>query len=86
MTGFQKVYTQGTSLEVQQLRLSASIAGDFRSIPDWGIRSLYPGWSPKTFTSKCVLVVQSCLFLTPLTVASQATLSMEFSRQEYWSA
>ena len=25
------------------------------------------------------------LFVTPLTVAHQAPLSMEFSRQEYWS-
>ena len=25
------------------------------------------------------------LFMTPWTVASQASLSMEFSRQEYWS-
>ena len=26
-----------------------------------------------------------CLFATPWTVARQAPLSMEFSRQEYWS-
>ena len=26
-----------------------------------------------------------CLFVTPWTVARQAPLSMEFSRQEYWS-
>ena len=34
-----------------------------------------------------VLVAQSCpqLFATPWTVACQAPLSMEFSRQEYWS-
>ena len=33
-----------------------------------------------------VLVVQSCLTLwTPWTVACQASLSMGFSRQEYWS-
>ena len=32
-----------------------------------------------------VLVAQSCLFATPWTVACQASLSMEFSRQEYWS-
>ena len=34
-----------------------------------------------------VLVVVSCLtfFDTPWTVAHQASLSMEFSRQEYWS-
>ena len=34
-----------------------------------------------------VLSCFSCipLFVTPLTVACQAPLSMEFSRQEYWS-
>ena len=36
-----------------------------------------------------VVVVESLsrvqLFVTPCTVASQAPLSMEFSRQEYWS-
>ena len=31
------------------------------------------------------LVAQSCLFATPWTVALQAPLSMEFSRQECWS-
>ena len=34
----------------------------------------------------CVLVAQSCLTLqTPWTVAHQTPLTMEFSRQEYWS-
>ena len=34
----------------------------------------------------CVLVAQSCpAFCDPWTVASQAPLSMEFSRQKYWS-
>ena len=34
----------------------------------------------------CVLVTQSRLTLvTPWTVACQASLSIEFSRQEYWS-
>ena len=35
----------------------------------------------------CVLSHFSCvrLFVTPLTVALQAPLSMEFFRQEYWS-
>ena len=33
-----------------------------------------------------MLVTQTCaLFATPWTVAHQAPLSMEFSRQEYWS-
>ena len=31
------------------------------------------------------LLVQSCLIVIPWTVACQAPLSMEFSRQEYWS-
>ena len=30
-------------------------------------------------------VTQSCLFATPWTVAYKAPLSMEFSRQKYWS-
>ena len=35
---------------------------------------------------QCVLVTQSCLtFAAPWTLAHQAPLSMEFSRQEYWS-
>ena len=34
---------------------------------------------------KKVLVIQSCLFATSWTVAHQGPLSMEFSRQEYWS-
>ena len=35
--------------------------------------------------SVCVLVTKSCLFATPLTIAHQAPLFMEFSKQEYWS-
>ena len=31
------------------------------------------------------LVTQTCLFVTPRAVARQAPLSMEFSKQEYWS-
>ena len=34
---------------------------------------------------KCVLISHVRLFVTPWTVAHQAPLSMEFSRQEYWS-
>ena len=33
----------------------------------------------------CVLVSHVRLILTPWTLARQAPLSMEFSRQEYWS-
>ena len=32
-----------------------------------------------------MLAAQLCLFVTPRTVAHQAPLSVEFSRQEYWS-
>ena len=34
---------------------------------------------------QCVLVAQLYLFVTPWTVALQAPLSMEFSKQEFWS-
>ena len=37
------------------------------------------------FFLKTVLVTQLCLTATPWTGAHQAPLSMEFSRQEYWS-
>ena len=33
----------------------------------------------------CVLVVHSCLTVTSWTIGGHAPLSMEFSRQEYWS-
>ena len=33
----------------------------------------------------CGLATKACLTLTPWTVAHQASLSMGFSRQEYWS-
>ena len=41
MIGFQNVYTQGTSLEVQQLRLCASIAGGVGSILGQGTKNLH---------------------------------------------
>ena len=34
---------------------------------------------------ECYLLSRARLFATPWTVAHQAPLSMEFSRQEYWS-
>ena len=36
-------------------------------------------------TWKCYLFSPVPLFVTPWTVANQASLAMEFSRQEYWS-
>ena len=39
----------------------------------------------KIFSISCNEKVTRVLFAAPWTVASQAPLSMEFSRQEYWS-
>ena len=41
--------------------------------------------SPVTFTITSFVLSCVQLFVTPWTVACQAPLSMEFSRQEYWS-
>ena len=49
-------------------------AGDSGSIPDWGTK----------IPHVCVLI-RVRLFATPWTGVHQAPLSMEFSRQEYWS-
>ena len=35
--------------------------------------------------SKCAMISRDRLFATPPTAARQAPLSMEFSKQEYWS-
>ena len=35
--------------------------------------------------SKCAMISRDRLFATPQTAARQAPLSMEFSKQEYWS-
>ena len=57
--------------------------------PNAGGPGLIPGQETRSHKRKKkvkVLVDQSCLTLeTPWTVAHQALLSMEFSRQEYWS-
>ena len=39
----------------------------------------------KLYSLKITFITQSCLFATPWTGACRAPLSMEFSRQEYWS-
>ena len=49
---------------------------------------IYKELSLRIFVGMCVCMrVVSCvqLFVTPWTVACQPPLSMEFSRQEYWS-
>ena len=60
----------------EQLRLGAPNTGDPGSIPGWGPRS------PKVKV-KLLSCVQ--LFATPRIGAHQASPSMRFSRQEYWS-
>ena len=58
-------------------------------LPDPGIKPAYPALAEGFFTTeasgkpKPLSCVQS--FVTPWTVTCQASLSMEFSRQEYWS-
>ena len=42
-------------------------------------------FSPQPTASLCYLLIHVQLFVTPWTVAHQAPLSLEFSRQEYLS-
>ena len=62
------------------------VVGTFLLVP--GSTDLIPGQEagiPHVYVYVCVLShVQ--IFVTPCTVAHQAPLSMEFSRQEYWNA
>ena len=48
---------------------------------------LSAGWTERLKRTKCLKDVLSCvrLFATPWTVAHQAPLPLEFSRQEYWN-
>ena len=46
---------------------------------------MYFNFSMWFWKSKCYLLSHVWLFATPWTVDHQAPLSMEFSRQEYWS-
>ena len=58
---------------------SPALAGEFcTTSATWKIIFLYSEMKVKV--SQCVQ-----LFVTPLTVAHEALLSMGFSRQEYWS-
>ena len=44
-----------------------------------------PGWLPQALLTHSYIVLAARLCPTLWTVAQQAPLSMEFSRQEYWS-
>ena len=52
-------------------------------ISDWAQRNL--GWGTEMVPLCGCVLSRVWLFATPWTVAHQAPLSMEFSRQEYWS-
>ena len=85
---YQK-WGQGTFLAVQWLRLPASTTGVMGSIPDHGTR--IPHASNPSINQSIDANVRACslshvrLFATPWTVAHQGPLSVESSRQEYWS-
>ena len=75
----------GTSLVVQWLRLHSPNAEGKGSIPGQGTRSHMLHLRPRTAkeiyaSAKSLSYV--CLFVTPWTVAHQASLSMEFYRKE----
>ena len=59
----------------------------FTHCPDfWYYRISLIAFESYTWNPVFILVVQSCLiFATSLTSACQAPVSMEYSRQEYWS-
>ena len=80
--------------------LVAAVAECLDSLIHWGlqngdilsltflllIRVLYLKNASLHLLLGCCLVAKLCLtFATPWTIACQAPLSMEFSRQEYWS-
>ena len=50
-----------------------------------GNRIRFLGWKDFLENKKCYLFSHVRLFVTQWAVAHQAPLSMDFSRQEYWS-
>ena len=81
----------GDSSVVQWLRLCASTVGGTGLIPGWEVpRVASEGGGPLWRTYGLGACMLSCfspvqLFATLWTVAHHTPLSMEFSRQEYWS-
>ena len=62
----------------------SSIHGSFQTrVLEWGARAFSDTYCSHVL--KCLSLSCVQLFVTPSTVASQAPLSMLFSRQEYWS-
>ena len=75
--------TAGNFLALQWLGLHTSTAWGPGLIPSWRMKTLQA--AVKKEKSKCHSLSHVWLFPTPWTVARQAALSMEFSRQEYLS-
>ena len=68
----------------EALELSMSWCHDELWVSWWTLKPHI--YSYKTIVCVCVLVTQLCpTFVTQWTVAHQSSLSMGFSRQEYWS-
>ena len=95
MVARQAFLSVGFSMQEYWSGLPFPSAGDLR---DPGIKSGSPvlqedslptepagSYHVMNFFILCVKVLQSCLTVTPWTVACQAPLSVEFPRQEYWS-
>ena len=62
----------------------SSVHGIFQArVLEWGARAFSDTYCSHVL--KCLSLSCVQLFVTPSTVASQAPLSMEFSRQEYWN-
>ena len=71
------------------VKIPLSNTGDVDSVPDGGATVLHATWG-RTVSGTRILNVLSCfscvqLFVTPWTIVHQATLSLRFSRPEYWS-
>ena len=75
--------TAGNFLALQWLGLHTSTAWGPGLIPSWRIKILQAAVKREKW--KCYSLSHVRLFSTPWTVARQAALSMEFSRQKYWS-
>ena len=77
-----------TRLSTQRLLLRSHEGTDVLMKVSLGLAGS-PGPTPYNkklfYRSKCQSISCVCLFVTPWTKAHQGPLSMEFSRQEYWT-
>ena len=72
------------------VKIPLSNTGDVDSVPDGGATVLHATWGRTASGTRILNVLSrfSCvqLFVTPRTIVHQATLSLRFSRPEYWSS